>query len=122
MRLPLPVTDGRIIFNARQTMPNEIPGYTQNPDDPYEWFMDYNQCRHREEGQKFVCTTGRTRVRDFCHLKKMKVHPPICKRCDCVDKKEPQPMTLEESMAGVGNELVFESVGSVDSHLVNQLT
>lgn len=112
LKIPLPVTDGRIIFNARQQMPAEIPGYTQDPDDPYQWHMDYCDCVHREIQQKFVCSTGRTRVRDWCHLKKIKVHPPVCK--SCTETKIPQPQIAIDPLAGVGSELSFDSVGHVD--------
>lgn len=103
MKLPLPVIDGRIIFNARQPMPDSIPGYTQNPDDPYEWFMDYEKCEHRQEGQRYICPTGRSRVRDWCHLKGLRINPVICKNCDV--RSTPRPRNMTE----VSNEITFES-------------
>lgn len=69
-----------------------IPGYTQDPDDPFQYIMNYCSCQHRELGQVYFCQlSGRNRKRDWCQLKGVKTNPALCNQ-SCNEKcKGPWP-------------------------------
>lgn len=79
-------SDGSVSFPARGKPPTEVlPGYEEDPGDPYRWLMTWDECQHRLLNHPFVCASGMTRIGNLCKKKGIPITPRIC-RVDC---KEP---------------------------------
>lgn len=74
-------SDGSVTFPARGKAPDPIEGYISDPADPWRWLKLYELCVHRVIAKPYICTSGRTRTRDFCELLKIPINPAFCGTC-----------------------------------------
>lgn len=76
-------SDGRVTFPMRGQPPAcNVPGYVEDPDDPFQWIKLYEPCKHRAEGVGIKCpASGKVRQGDYCKLLLLKINPLICSGC-----------------------------------------
>jgi hypothetical protein len=77
-------SDGSVVFPMRGKAPTcNVPGYVEDPTDPYRWLMVYTLCDNREINKLMPCPrSGRPVCRDYCAKVNMVVTPRYC-NIDC---------------------------------------
>lgn len=74
--------NGDLIFPHKGNPPNDnIPGYRRDPQDPFHFFVELDQCDYREM-KVTVKPCGKTRTVMWCNLYQLEVNGYRCDSCD----------------------------------------
>lgn len=77
--------DNGIRFYSKELgIPEDVPGFTRDADNPYMFHPDFEDCRHRSTiGRRRQC--GKIRTVFVCNLLGRDVNAEICAFCDKIE-------------------------------------
>lgn len=79
------LANGDIVFSKKDTPPEAIEGYTQDPVDPYHFRMNLVPCSHRCYKEELCCEGRAKRKQMYCNLLDEATTTLKCKECELND-------------------------------------
>ena len=74
--------NGDIVFPMKGNPPTkEIPGYTQDPFEPFIYHLNLVDCKYQEKDKNYRMPCGKYRKVLWCNLFNKETNALVCKEC-----------------------------------------